>query len=159
MVNHLGEFLKLESSFTRSRLTICRWKKNDKDEFSCTLRGRIVSLRQDATHLQYRSIYPSSQLTPPTPPSSLAQSDDGLSKDPDDDTEELLKDYLNLDPNLTELYADWSSSDPNFKKKAPKFTGVRILKQDAWEALIGFICSSNNNIARITQMVRKIFPG
>jgi len=33
---------------------------------------------------------------------------------------------------------------------------VRILKQDAWEALVGFICSSNNNISRISQMVEKL---
>jgi N-glycosylase/DNA lyase len=71
----------------------------------------------------------------------------------EDDTETLLKHYLNLDPNLTALYEYWSSVDSNFKKRAPKFTGVRILKQDAWEALIGFICSSNNNIVRISQMV------
>ena len=43
--------------------------------------------------------------------------------------------------------------DKNFRKKAPRFTGIRILKQNAWEALVGFICSSNNNIARISQMV------
>ncbi len=61
--------------------------------------------------------------------------------------------YLNLDPNLTELYEDWSSKDANFRRRAPKFTGIRILKQDAWEALVGFICSSNNNIIRISQMV------
>jgi N-glycosylase/DNA lyase len=70
-----------------------------------------------------------------------------------DDTEAFLQHYFNLTPNLTELYEQWSQADPNFKKRAPKFTGVRILKQDAWEALIGFICSSNNNIARISQMV------
>jgi N-glycosylase/DNA lyase len=69
------------------------------------------------------------------------------------DTETLLKHYLNLEPNLTALYEYWSSVDPNFKRRAPKFTGVRILKQDAWEALVGFICSSNNNIVRISQMV------
>ena len=70
-----------------------------------------------------------------------------------DDTEALVYHYLNLEPNLTELYEQWSKADINFKKKAPKFIGVRILKQDAWEALIGFICSSNNNIIRISQMV------
>lgn len=58
--------------------------------------------------------------------------------------------------NLTDLYSQWSSADPNFKKKAPKFTGIRILRQDAWETLICFICSSNNNIARISQMVEKL---
>ncbi len=74
----------------------------------------------------------------------------------DDDTLTLVHHYLNLGPNLTELYENWSSADANFKKKAPKFTGVRILRQDAWEALVGFICSSNNNIIRISQMVGRV---
>ena len=67
-----------------------------------------------------------------------------------------MKHYLNLVPDLKTLYSEWSLADLNFKKKAPKFTGVRILRQDAWEALIGFICSSNNNITRISQMVEKL---
>lgn len=91
-------------------------------------------------------------MTPPTPPSSGPPSVNDLQLD-DNDTEALVRHYLNLGPNLTDLYEEWSSADPNFKKKAPKFTGVRILKQDAWEALVGFICSSNNNIIRISQMV------
>lgn len=71
-----------------------------------------------------------------------------------DDTEELLRRYFALNVNLTALYEQWSAADANFRQKAPKFTGVRMLSQDAWEALICFICSSNNNIARISQMVR-----
>lgn len=74
-------------------------------------------------------------------------------KPTEDDTETLLKDYLSLNLDLGSLYQQWSDVDPNFKKKAPKFTGVRILSQDAWEALVCFICSSNNNISRISQMV------
>lgn len=115
---------------------------------SCALHGRIISLKQDSTHLHYRTIRPklSNPLAPVPGP--------GVTKDlDDDDTESLLRQYLNLAPNLTALYEHWSSSDPNFKKRAKKFTGIRILKQDAWEALLGFICSSNNNIARISQMV------
>lgn len=73
-----------------------------------------------------------------------------------DDTQDLVQHYLNLEPNLQDLYAQWSAADANFKKKAPQFTGVRILRQDAWEALVGFICSSNNNIIRISQMVDKL---
>ena len=68
----------------------------------------------------------------------------------------MIKHYFNLKPNLTDLYQQWSTADANFAKKAPRFTGIRILKQDAWEALVGFICSSNNNIARISQMVHKL---
>lgn len=103
------------------------------------LHGRILSLRQDPECLYYRSVFPS-----------------GVGKPAQDNTLQLLHHYFNLAPNLTNLYSQWSAADANFKKKAPKFTGVRILKQDAWEALVGFICSSNNNIARISQMVDKL---
>jgi len=117
-----------------------------------TLHNRIISLKQDSTHLHYRTMRPSS--SPLSPPSSAKSSTDGaVIEHQEDDTESLLRHYLNLGPDLTKLYEHWSLVDPNFKKRAPKFTGVRILKQDAWEALVGFICSSNNNIVRISQMV------
>ncbi|KAK8124942.1 8-oxoguanine DNA-glycosylase [Apiospora kogelbergensis] len=83
----------------------------------------------------------------------------GSTKQPvrdDDDTEQLLRHYFSLKHNATELYELWSQNDLNFKKKAPQFTGIRIMSQDAWECLIGFICSSNNNISRISQMVHKL---
>ena len=119
---------------------------------TCALHGRIVSLRQDSTHLHYRTTRLSNSFHI-TPASSLNSSKDGIPSDDGDDTESLLRHYLNLTPDLGALYEHWSSVDPNFKKRAPKFTGVRILKQDAWEALVAFICSSNNNIIRISQMV------
>ncbi|KAL8943747.1 MAG: hypothetical protein Q9216_000853 [Gyalolechia sp. 2 TL-2023] len=131
-----------------------RWRKVD-DTWLCALHDRILSLRQDSTHLHYQASFPDNSLEPPTPPSSAPNSTvDPLPED--DDTEKLVKHYLNLDPNLTELYEQWSSADANFKKKAPRFAGIRILRQDAWEALVGFICSSNNNIIRISQMMEKL---
>lgn len=119
------------------------------------LHNRILSLHQDPEHLYYRATFPPSQPSLPTPPASHAPSVAGASPD-EDDTLALVQHYLNLKPNLTGLYAQWSAADANFAKKAPKFTGVRILRQDAWEALVGFICSSNNNIARISQMMHKL---
>ena len=130
-----------------------RWRKSEDDVWSCALHGRILSLRQDSTHLHYRAIFPGNAQAPLTPPSSAPSSTPVPSLE-DDDTEALVHHYLNLSPKLAELYEQWSIADANFKRKAPKFTGVRILTQDAWEALIGFICSSNNNIIRISQMVR-----
>ncbi|MCJ1301991.1 8-oxoguanine glycosylase ogg1 [Hypocenomyce scalaris] len=132
-----------------------RWRKSGNDEWACALHGRILSLRQDQSHLHYRAIFPGGTEAPPTPPASAPSSTADSTPD-DDDTEAFLQHYLNLGPNLKELYGQWSTADLNFKKKAPKFTGVRILKQDAWEALVGFICSSNNNIARISQMMENL---
>ncbi|KAJ9657077.1 8-oxoguanine glycosylase ogg1 [Neophaeococcomyces mojaviensis] len=126
-----------------------RWKQCDDQSWTCVLRGRILQLDQDESHLKYRSIWPITDSVPPTPPASIAPEDL-------DDSKELLRHYLNLTPNLEDLYRQWSESDRNFQKKAPRFTGVRILRQDAWEALVGFICSSNNNIIRISQMVDKL---
>ncbi|KAI9747859.1 MAG: hypothetical protein M4579_007372, partial [Chaenotheca gracillima] len=134
-----------------------RWRKSGDEEWSCALHGRILSLRQDPSHLYYRAIFPpSTQLsTPPSPPpSSVSSIENGA--DEKDDTLAYIEHYLNLKPHLMSLYEEWSTADKNFKKKAPRFTGVRILKQDAWEALVGFICSSNNNIIRISQMVEKL---
>ncbi|KUJ24062.1 N-glycosylase/DNA lyase [Mollisia scopiformis] len=131
-----------------------RWKKLRDDEWSCALHGRILSLRQDSTHVHYRTTR-SNILYPPSPPSS-ARSSAVTPNAEDEETEALLKHYFNLTPNLTAMYEQWSSVDSNFKKRAPKFTGIRILKQDAWEALVGFICSSNNNIIRISQMVNNL---
>lgn len=128
-----------------------RWKQTDDETWACSLRGRILQLAQDSTHLRYRAWYPTVFEAPATPPSSVAGPEEE-----DDDTKELLEHYLNLEPNLDKLYQQWSKADQNFSKKAPKFTGVRILRQDAWEALVGFICSSNNNIIRISQMVDKL---
>ena len=109
------------------------------------LHGRIVRLYQDSDNLYYRSTFPSANLTSSSLPLST-----------EDDTLPLLRHYLNLGPNLTQLYTQWSANDANFSRKAPKFTGIRVLKQDAWEALVGFICSSNNNIIRISQMIDKL---
>jgi N-glycosylase/DNA lyase len=136
-----------------------RWRQCEDSSWACTLRGRIVQLRQpDKSHIQYRSVWPAPHATfeaPLTPPSSIppTTTDEDIEND---DTYALIYHYLNLEPNLEALYAQWSKSDANFRKKAPQFAGVRILRQDAWEALVGFICSSNNNIIRISQMVDKL---
>lgn len=68
----------------------------------------------------------------------------------------ILKDYFQLDIDLEGLYQQWSERDSNFKKQAMNLRGIRILKQDLVENLFSFICSSCNNISRISSMVEKL---
>ena len=105
-----------------------------------------MTLKQDSSHLHYRVHWPQ----------GVAKVEDKAAASVPlvDDTEALLRHYLSLRVDLETLYTKWSQLDPNFRKHAPEFTGIRILTQDAWETLISFICSSNNNISRISQMVR-----
>jgi N-glycosylase/DNA lyase len=75
-----------------------------------------------------------------------------------DTTLAFIRRYFALDVSLPELYSFWSARDPNFAKKTAsgtRYGGIRILRQPAWECLIEFICSSNNNIARIEGMVKR----
>ena len=129
------------------------WRKSGEDEWSIALHGRIISLRQDPKNLHYRAIYPATEPKKSSTSSSINPLSDAGHKD---DTLPLIEHYFNLEPKLEHLYKEWADADVNFKKKASKFAGIRILKQDAWEALVGFICSSNNNISRISQMVEKL---
>ncbi|KAL5872649.1 8-oxoguanine glycosylase ogg1 [Pyricularia oryzae] len=143
-----------------------RWRKVD-DEWHCSLHGRVVSLRQDETHLHYRATWPAGrQVSIKSSVKVKREEEDESIKSEDaaavkvdeeeDDTEALLLNYFNLHHSLSGMYTHWSDRDANFRSKAPKFTGVRILNQDAWETLVAFICSSNNNIARISQMCHKL---
>ncbi|KAI2638028.1 DNA glycosylase [Xylaria nigripes] len=131
-----------------------RWQKIN-DEWNCVLHGRLLSLKQDGSFLHYRVAWPMSNLGP-CKLASLPKETENADAENGDDTEALVRHYFNLKHDLATLYDQWSESDPNFRKKALKFAGIRILCQDAWEALVAFICSSNNNISRISQMVRKL---
>ncbi|KAK4039310.1 N-glycosylase/DNA lyase [Parachaetomium inaequale] len=137
-----------------------RWRKIE-DEWHCVLRGRLVSLKQDSSHLHYRVTWPTTASSPRTLPASAPSA--CLSPPPakgkdseEDDTTSLLHNYFALSLSVSSLYKQWAASDTNFARRAPAFTGIRILNQDAWEALVAFICSSNNNISRISSMVQKL---
>ncbi|KAK0730824.1 N-glycosylase/DNA lyase [Lasiosphaeris hirsuta] len=138
-----------------------RWRRIN-DEWHCALQGRLISLKQDPSHLHYKVTWPSkpAAIVPLTPPLSLnSKCLTSTAKEiecQDDDTASLLHSYFALSHSLAALYKQWATSDANFARRALAFTGIRILNQDAWETLVAFICSSNNNISRITQMVHKL---
>ena len=70
---------------------------------------------------------------------------------------EALEQYLQVHFPIEDFYAKWSSRDTKqFARKAALLTGVRMLQQDPFENVISFICSQNNNISRIGQLVSKI---
>ena len=117
--------------------------------WSCVLDHRLWCLREADNGIQFRTFRPSTAATTV----QHVQEQERMAEEEQD--REFLRDYLQLDVPLTDLYAKWSSDDANFKAKAPLFPGVRILRQDPVENLICFICSSNNNISRISQMASR----
>jgi N-glycosylase/DNA lyase len=69
-----------------------------------------------------------------------------------DDFETLWRNYFDLDRDYTKIRQQLCIDE--FMKKATAFgAGIRILRQDKWEALCSFIISQNNNIPRIKGIV------
>ncbi|KAK4276714.1 hypothetical protein QN277_014832 [Acacia crassicarpa] len=69
------------------------------------------------------------------------------------DARTALLDFLNARVSLIDVWKEFSASDARFAELACHLGGARVLRQDPLECLIQFLCSSNNNIQRITKMV------
>ncbi|EGW30013.1 uncharacterized protein SPAPADRAFT_63635 [Spathaspora passalidarum NRRL Y-27907] len=113
-----------------------RWK-NINHEWSFTTQDRIILLKQDDQFIHYSHI--------------MKHDTNGTSSQ----TLDFLHDYFSLDLKLADLYTSWKTSHKKYEKGISPFDafqGIRIIRQDPWECLISFICSSNNNVKRISKM-------
>lgn len=73
-----------------------------------------------------------------------------------DNIKDVCKKYFDLDTNYEEIKEKLSKVDENLKISIEYGKGIRILRQDVWEALVSFIISANNNIPRIKGIIEKI---
>ena len=83
---------------------------------------------------------------------------DGLFELPDTSEEDLLGvwyDYFDLGTDYGELKRRYSE-DETLAKACAFAGGIRLLRQDAWEALSSFIISQNNNIPRIKGIIGRL---
>lgn len=71
------------------------------------------------------------------------------------DFESIWSSYFDLDRNYAEVIST-VSADSRLKKAAEKGSGIRILRQEPWEALCSFIISQNNNIPRIKGIISRL---
>ena len=73
---------------------------------------------------------------------------------PDDELalEPLVRDYLRLLDDLEAIYGSMGLDD-HISSAISRYRGMRVLRQDPWECLISFTCSSNSNTSRISANV------
>lgn len=63
-----------------------------------------------------------------------------------------LRHYLDLDRDYAAVAAEYAHIPPA-RAAIERYPGLRVLNQPAWEALICFILSANNNVGRIRGLV------
>ncbi|XWS25103.1 hypothetical protein CRYUN_Cryun27aG0042300 [Craigia yunnanensis] len=109
-----------------------RWKQTGPLQFTGTIGPHLLSLK----HLQNGDVSYFIHSTPSESAAKLA-----------------LLDFLNACISLAKLWEVFSENDSRFAELAKYLKGARVLRQDPVECMVQFLCSSNNNIGRITKMV------
>ncbi|CEL93771.1 unnamed protein product [Vitrella brassicaformis CCMP3155] len=67
-----------------------------------------------------------------------------------------VREFFRLHTEMAPLYRRWEGADARMRQIVPALRGARVIQQDATECLFTFICSSNNNISRITLMIDRL---
>ena len=106
-----------------------RWRARD-EWFYGFIGDAVVKVRQDGDQL------------------SCESSDPGL-------TEHRVRRYFALDLHLPEILSS-IDVDIQIHSAILRHRGLRVLRQDGWETLASFICSSFNNIKRIEGMIERV---
>ena len=87
-------------------------------------------------------------------PVALMREEDGLHAEGGADLAALRR-YLDLDRDYAEIAREYAHI-PQARRAVELYPGMRVLNQPPWEALIAFILSANNNVARIRKLVEAL---
>ena len=109
-----------------------RWRVDDSGAWNGVVGRDLVRLRMRGSILEIESA--------PTPPAEIAES---------------IVAYLRLDDDLATIQSDLAA-DSCVAEGIAAYPGLRLLRQDPWETLAGFILSSTSNIPRISKSVELI---
>ncbi|VVB88368.1 Endonuclease III [uncultured archaeon] len=68
---------------------------------------------------------------------------------------DYIRDYFRIDDDLEKIYSQ-INRDKIMDSLIRKYRGLRLIRQDPWECLVSYICSSNNTIRNITNSIRRM---
>lgn len=108
-----------------------RWEKDENNWYKGTVKGKTVSVK-----IEDNTLY--------------------IANANKDDYEKIWRDYFDLDLDYGKVRANLSAIDDKLKDASSYCPGIRILRQEPFEALCSFIISQNNNIPRIKGIIKKL---
>ena len=107
-----------------------RWTKQDDGSFSGVAFGKYVNISLDGTDMVIKTAAP--------------------------EDEKIWREYFDLELDYGKIRGDISKLHPVLEEAARYAPGIRILRQEPYEALCTFIISQNNNIKRIKGIVARL---
>ncbi len=107
-----------------------RWTEKQEGVFCGTVRGKTVCIEQREKEIIFKNTE-------------------------EKDFNEIWKPYFDLERDYMAI-TDTFRSDKYISQALDGFYGIRILKQEPWEALCSFIISQNNNIPRICGIIGRL---
>ncbi len=110
-----------------------RWYESDDGDYRGVLGDRVVAIGCDGRRVWFRA--------------ESGSVDSGI--------QARVEDYLVVKADVDRLRSTLSS-EPGYGEDVWKLPLIRVMRQDPWECLAGFICSQNSNIPRIKQMVASV---
>ncbi|MCE8426249.1 MAG: DNA-3-methyladenine glycosylase 2 family protein [Candidatus Methanoperedens sp.] len=67
----------------------------------------------------------------------------------------VIQDYFRLDDDMQQIYSS-INCDVKIASLIKNYRGLRLIRQEPWECLVSYICSSNNTIRNITNSIRRL---
>lgn len=107
-----------------------RWRKNHEDIWSGVVKNKFLKLKQ------------------------INNNEIIFYNTTEEDFYLIWKEYFDLDRDYNFILKSYDES--NLVSACKKYNGIRILKQDEWEAICSFIISQNNNIPRIKGIIERL---
>lgn len=87
---------------------------------------------------------------------SMQNGDLHIENTTEQDFEKIWRNYFDLDLDYDSIRSSIGEIHPVLKEASAYAPGIRILRQEPWEALCTFIISQNNNIKRIKGIVDRL---
>ena len=111
-----------------------RWDRQENGSYQGVAFGKKLLLVQDGSFILFKGASP-------------------------EDFQKIWRSYFDLDFSYSSVRKQLSAIHPVLKEACAFAPGIRILRQDPWEALCSFIISQNNNIPRIKGIIARLCAG